>query len=362
MPAGAAKKHPRTQRALCATGPGTISLSTVEVPQVEPDQVLIRTAAVALNPSDHKLLDQSTTVGAISGSDYAGVVVKVGDAAQHLLAPGDRVFGVVFGANPGRPGNGAFAQYIAAPADLCLRIPERMDFAAAASMGMAIMTTGLAFRSLGLSFGNDKEPPNGSKPWVLVHGGATATGTVAIQMLRLAGYTPIATCSPQNFKLVEARGALHTFDYKSPSCRDDIRALTSHSLAYALDCIGNAATMTLCYGAIGDEGGAYTALEAYPRKLTIRRRNVRHDWILGWTLFGEEVQLAGAYHREARPEDRKFGAAWIAIAQELLDTERLQTHPLEPHIGGLPAVIPRLEMMRQGKHSGRKLVFPLTRA
>ena len=365
-----ARKLPRIQRALCATGPGALALKTVPVPQIEPDQVLIHTAAVALNPSDHKLLDQSTTVGAISGSDYAGTVVQVGDACRHLLEVGDRVFGFVFGANPSSPTNGAFSQYVAAPADQCLHVPKHMDFTAAASMAMSLMTSGLAFRSLGLSFNEDDassahddnrfQPRTPPKPWVFVHGGATATGTMMIQLLQLAGYRPVATCSPRSFELVKSRGAVHVLDYNDPSCRDQLRALTDNSLRYAFDCIGDAATMTLCYAAIGDEGGAYTALEAYPKKLTIRRRNVKHDFVLAWTLFGKDVQLAGAYHRSARPEDRQFGAEWAQKVQKLLDQRKLETHPLEPHIGSLPAIVPRMEQMRQGKHNGRKMVFPLS--
>lgn len=71
-------KIPRIQRALVAVGPGTLALKPVAVPRLAPDEVLVRTAAVALNPSDHKLVDQSTTVGAVSGADLAGTVVRVG--------------------------------------------------------------------------------------------------------------------------------------------------------------------------------------------------------------------------------------------------------------------------------------------
>ena len=225
-------------------------------------------------------------------------------------------------------------------------------------MGMAIMTTGLALRSLGLSF-NPASSDARDGPWVLVNGAGTATGTVAIQFFRLAGCRTIATCSPQNFGLVKSRGALHTLDYNSPTCRDEVRMLTGESLRYVLDCIGNATTMTLCYGAIGDGGGLYTALEEYPRALTIRRRDVCHDWILGWTLFGKEVQLAGAYHRPALPQDRAFGAEWVQVANQLLQQGQLETHPLEPHIGGLAAIVPRIDQLREGTVRGKKLVFPI---
>ncbi|KAF2136068.1 uncharacterized protein K452DRAFT_238153 [Aplosporella prunicola CBS 121167] len=341
---------PRLQRALVATGPGTLAMKSVPLPPLEPDQVLIRTAAVALNPSDYKLLDQSTTAGATSGSDYAGTVVRIGAEVTRK--------DLDIGANSGNPANGAFSQFVVAPADLCIRMPNYMTFEMGAAMGMGVMTVGLAFRSLQLHFRDNQDFNAGQQQQhVLVHGGATATGTMAIQMLRLSGYLPIVTCSPRNFQLVASRGAVKAFDYNSPTCRDEIKEYTKNKLAYVLDCIGNAATMTLCYGALGDGGGHYTALEQYPRRLTIRRRNVSHDWVLGWTLFGKPVELAGAYRRPALPEDRAFSASWVRLVEAELKQRLLEPHPLELHKGGLAAVVPRIDSLRRGKVSGKKLVF-----
>ncbi|QIW96913.1 hypothetical protein AMS68_002431 [Peltaster fructicola] len=335
---------PRQQRALVATGPGTIALKSAKIPFLEPDQVLVKTAAVALNPSDHKLLDQSTTIGAISGADFAGTIVAIGeDVPAGKWKVGDAVFGVVFGSNPGNPGNGAFAQYVAATADLCIRVPPGVDFTTAASLGMSIMTVGLVFRSLGLDL---PKPAEEQDKVVLVYGGATATGTIALQILRLAGYTPITTCSPKNYELVKDRGAEAAFDYNDTDCGEAIRSFTGDSLHYVLDCIGSATTLTLCQGVLADAGGRYTSLEAYPRNLAIRRRHVKHDWVLGWTMFGKEVCLAGAYYRPALPADREFAAHWASLIEEPLESGQIRAHPLQVHYGGLAAVIPRLAQLR----------------
>ncbi|KAK2611686.1 hypothetical protein N8I77_005014 [Diaporthe amygdali] len=348
---------PRIHRALVATGPGALALKPVPVPAIEPDEVLIRVGAVALNPSDHKLLDQSTTVGAVSGADLAGTVVRLGDRVTKLKI-GDRVIGFTFGANPGNPGNGAFSQYVASLAGICVPIPDDMDFVTAASLPMGIFTVGFVFRSLGLEFSLDGEGrAKGRGEYVLVQGGATATGTVALQMLKMAGYTPIATCSPASFDLARDRGAVAVFDYNSATVRDDIRDFTRGTLALALDCISTPDTMALCYGAIGDAGGRYAALEQYPRNLTIRRRDVQHDWILGWTILGKEVMLAGAYHRDATPEDRTYGEAWADKMMELLASGKPRTHPLKVCKGGLAAIPSGLDSMRKGLVKGKKLVY-----
>jgi aspyridone synthetase trans-acting enoyl reductase len=370
------RKLPSSHTALVATGPVTLAPKRVPLPVLKSNQVLIKTHSVALNPSDHKLLSQSTTIGAISGSDFAGTVVKLGGSEEECagLKIGDKVFGVVFGANPGNPKNGAFAGYLAATAPLCLRVPDGMRLEKACSLGMGIMTVGLVFRALGLRMELDPalKPTNtesngyyyqnsakGQGEHVLVHGGATATGTLAIQILRLAGYQPIATCSASNFDLVKSRGAIAAFDYNDPFAKDAIKRYTSNNLSYVLDCIGNASTMTLCYSALSDKGGSYVALEQYPRRLTIRRRNVKHDWVLGWSLFGEEVKLAGAYARDANPEDLRFGGEWMAKVQPLLDSGVIECHPLEVMRGGLGAVTMGLDNLREGRVRGKKVVIVL---
>lgn len=356
-------KVPLLQRALVSAGPGILALKSVPVPRLAPDEVLVRTVAVALNPSDHKLLDQSTTAGAISGADLAGIVVRVGSGAetQAHLQIGDRVCGFAFGANPGNPHNGAFAQYVAAPARLCVRLPDALDFAAAASLPMGLFTVGFIFRSLDLDMtfppSAVPEERKGQREYVLVHGGGTATGTLALQLLRAAGYRAIATCSPSSFELAQSRGAEATFDYSSPTVCDEIREYTRDSLRLVVDCIGTPETMTLCYGAIGERGGRYAALERYPRRLTIRRRDVTHDWVYGWTIFGKEVKLAGAYHRPEIPEDREMGEAWATEIEKLLQSGRVDAHPLDVHKGGLGVVPSKLDLLRKGSVRGKKVVI-----
>lgn len=70
----------------------------------------------------------SPSKGATSGIDISGIVAALGPGVEtdqyrtmNNIKPiqiGDRVFGGVFGNNPLRPDNGAFAEYAAIPARL----------------------------------------------------------------------------------------------------------------------------------------------------------------------------------------------------------------------------------------------------
>lgn len=176
----------RTQRALKVQRAGQIHLvEDAPLPEIGPDEVLVQVKAIAINPFDAKSLDLSPTMGATMGCDFAGVVTSLGEDVEKTpsINVGDRVCGFAFGNNPNRLDNGSFAEFVAAPAKLLMRIPKSMSFETATTFGVGVATTGLAlFHELQLALPQTSEANLG---YVLVYGGSTATGTMMIQMLRL---------------------------------------------------------------------------------------------------------------------------------------------------------------------------------
>lgn len=154
-----------------------------------------------------------------------------------------------------RPQSGAFAEYVTVDGGMTLKLPDDMSFEVGAGMPLRIATSAMAlFHSLRLPSSLLEKPAE--EPFdVLVYGGATSTGTMAIQLLKRCGLRVITTCSPRNFDLVRSYGADECFDYSSPTCGADISAFTSNALDYALDCITEESTMKICYQALGRCGG-----------------------------------------------------------------------------------------------------------
>lgn len=186
---------PRQQTALIIQGPGKLTVQhDVPVPALAADQVLVKTAAVAINPADAKMLDFSPASGSIHGHDFAGTVVALGDdtKASGRFSVGDRVAGYLYGNNRAKPGVGAFAEYATAYADVLLKIPDDMTFTDAAGLGLGVATaaTGL-FRELKVPGSLDAKDSSQSddakddREFVLVAGGSTATGTRALQLCKL---------------------------------------------------------------------------------------------------------------------------------------------------------------------------------
>jgi aspyridone synthetase trans-acting enoyl reductase len=174
-----------------------------------------------------------------------------------------------------------------------------------------------------------------------------------------AGFVPIATCSQESRDLVISRGAAATFDYRSSSCGTEIRSWTDNSLRFVLDCVTTPASMKMCYESIGSSGGQYIALDPFPTAIQYTRRDVKADWLMVYTLFGDPVKLAGVYGRPASSRDREFAARFFSLAQELLDGQLLQHHPIQHRVGKLADLTSGIEDLRMGRIKGKKLVYTL---
>ncbi|TGJ86284.1 hypothetical protein E0Z10_g2473 [Xylaria hypoxylon] len=308
------------------------------LPTLLPSSILIAVGAVALNPSDYKMGGSFPKEGAIIGNDFAGKIVEIGHQARELrpdLHIGDRVCGMVHGSNPGDPGNGAFAEYVRANAQLVIKVPNSMKLSQASTLGVALATNCLAlWESLNI-------PATPAQP--------------SSEQFDVCGGRVIATCSPKNFPLVKTYGADSTFDYTDRSTPEKIRALTGNRLRYALDCITDEDSVACCYTALGRTGARYTCLEQCRDELKTRKA-VKFEFLMSLEVFGDPVQLEGGYRRDSNPTRHNAAVVWFREFQRLVDEGKLRTHPIEVLEGGLSSVIGGLQRLQTASVSGTKLV------
>jgi NADPH:quinone reductase-like Zn-dependent oxidoreductase len=176
--------------------------------------------------------------------------------AQGRIKCSNRVAGLADGMEGLRPQSGAFAEYMSVDGGMCFKMPPGMTLAEGASMPLRMVTACMAlFGSLEVPSELLQNPTTKDKLTVLVYGGATSTGTAAIQLLSRCGVNIIATCSTGSMAMVESYGADKCFDYNEANCGDDIRSYTGNALDYALDCITAESSVKICYRAIGRCGG-----------------------------------------------------------------------------------------------------------
>ena len=79
---------------------GKAVLEPIPLPPLRDDHILVRTTAVAQNPTDHTTLDaEKGDFGTLVGCDYAGIVEEVGTAVTKAFKKGDRIAGIGHGGN-----------------------------------------------------------------------------------------------------------------------------------------------------------------------------------------------------------------------------------------------------------------------
>jgi NADPH:quinone reductase-like Zn-dependent oxidoreductase len=184
---------------------------------------------------------------------------------------------------------------------------------------------------------------------------------VAIQLLKLSGFDPIAICSPANFELVRMYGATAAFDYTNPQTAAKVKAHSGGRLKHALDCISDKQSVECCYAAMSRVGGRYVSLEFVPDELLARRRAIHANFVLGFEVSGEGTKLPGAYGKPADPEKRELGKRCFAMYQRLVDEGKVRPHPTQLLEGGLGGVLEGLALLKSGSISGMKLVVNLKR-
>jgi NADPH:quinone reductase-like Zn-dependent oxidoreductase len=110
-------------------------VSDIPIPALRPEYILVRTVAVALNPTDWKS-SQGVNDPVTIGCDYAGIVEDVGEKVTKPFKKGDHVCGFVMANNSMQFDDGADQEYLVAKADLQIKMPDYLSFEEAATLGV----------------------------------------------------------------------------------------------------------------------------------------------------------------------------------------------------------------------------------
>ncbi|KAK2793736.1 hypothetical protein FQN52_000688 [Onygenales sp. PD_12] len=198
-------------------------VDNLDVPEPSPDQILVKSIYMAINPADG--LMQST--GALVqkwplglGLDVGGVVVKVGENATSLFKVGDYVCGCT---RLGAPGYNGGQEFLLMDAKVTIPKPESISLVEASTIGVGILTAALGlFHCLDVELPNAQEILNGTyevptrDEWAIVLGGASSVGKFAIKLFNHCGYKVVASCSVDSVPLVKNQLAEAVFDYSTP--------------------------------------------------------------------------------------------------------------------------------------------------
>lgn len=258
------------------------------VPTPGPEQVLIRVGAAGVNRPDvaqrNGAYPPPPGAPSILGLEVAGEVVALGEGALPEML-GQIVCALVAG--------GGYAEYVVADAGLCLPVPNTLSVVEAASIPETLFTVWSNVFERAYAADGDK---------LLVHGGTSGIGTMAILLARIFQIETIVTAgSDEKCTAALKLGATHAINYRTQDFVAEVARITDgRGVDIVLDMVG----------------GDYL-----PRNLDCMAEDGRHVSIaiLGgakaeipiWKIMQKRLMLTGS---TLRPRTTAFKAA---VADEI---------------------------------------------
>lgn len=176
----------------------------VEIPVLQPDELLIRVKAVAINPIDWKRLEGQLKMMTGSkfpkgiGIDFSGVVEKIGDDVSNF-----RVADAVFGGLDAMKGE-ALAEYIVVKAATVCKKPDSISFETAAASVTAVVTALYIMEKCHAQSGDH----------ILINGAAGGVGMILLQMAKSKGMEVTAVASGDGLAFIQRWKPNVSLDYK----------------------------------------------------------------------------------------------------------------------------------------------------
>lgn len=348
-----------------------MNIESIPYPTINDDQILIKAVAYAANPADWKHIATSWgSKGDIAGSDVSGTVVEVGSKVKGYEI-GDIVSSFMHG-NFSKT-RGAFSEYVIADTNTTIKYDKTRfntqplsqgdhasdyinTFEGAASVTLGLSTVGVSFHyHLGIK--TDKQA-NSSK-YILIWGGATATGILAVQVAKIVyNLKVITTASPKHHEYLKSLGADVVFDYRDSDVIEQIRKVGHGNIRYALDTVSESQTYQAVFDATADskECNIDNLLFLQPNQVNVESsRKFTATSTLVYCVDGTNVNLNGLII----PADKKlvetYNDFWFNVLPQYIS--KIKHTNLKVLAPGLDSSNEALDLLRGNTTSGEKIVF-----
>jgi L-iditol 2-dehydrogenase len=310
--------------------PADLRVEDVARPSPCPGEVLVKVGAAGICGSDigRVMVTGTYRFPTIPGHEFAGTVEEVGEDVIGL-APGDRV--AVAPLMPcfdcewcqagkfslcddydflGSRSDGAFAEFLKAPARNVLKVPDNVSLEVAATIEpAAIILHGI--QKLDIKLGD-----------AVAVVGCGALGFFALQFAKLSGAQPLIAIDVDNDKLALAAqvGADICINPMKEDAVAAVKAATrGRGVAVSLECAGSAPGRDLSILVAAKQGTVMLYGTAYGDVTFAEKAFAR--------MVREELEVAGSWNSYSLPFP---GKEWFDII-ELLRTNRLFVEPLITH-------------------------------
>jgi putative PIG3 family NAD(P)H quinone oxidoreductase len=312
--------------------PEVLQWTEVADPQPGPGEVVVEVAAAGVNRADlmqrQGLYPPPPGAPPYPGLECSGTVAALGDGVTGWRV-GEQVCALLSG--------GGYAERVAVPAGQLLPVPEGVTLIEAAALPETACTVySNVFLIAGLEAGQT----------LLVHGGGSGIGTMAIQLAKHAGARVAVTAgSRQKLDVCRALGADITINYREEDFVDRLMAATDgHGADVILDIVG-AAYLARNIAALASDG----------RIANIGMQQGRRAELDFGAMMAKRASISSTSLR-ARPAEQKAGIVaavtenvWPVVGAGLIrpviDTELPMQRAAQAH-----------RIMTESTHTGKILL------
>jgi NADPH2:quinone reductase len=307
-------------------GPELLVPVSRSVPKPGPGQLLIRVAAAGVNRPDVAQREGGYPpppgAPSILGLEIAGEVVALGDGALPEML-GQPVCALVAG--------GGYAEYCVADEGLCLPVPNTLSMIEAAAIPETLLTVWHNLFERAYVADGDR---------VLIHGGTSGIGTMAILLGRIFQVETIVTVGSDDKAAAALKlGAAHAINYRTQDFVTEIARITGGKgvdavldmvggsyLPRNLDCLADDGR----HVSIAILGGAKAEIPIWKimqKRLTLTGSTLRPRSVEFKTLLTSEVaQMVWPHAEEGRLKpviDSTFPLAQAADAHRRMDEDHI---------------------------------------
>lgn len=326
---------PKQMQALVLNRGGDIDnleLTTTAVPYVGDFDLLVKTHATGLNPSDYQTIEylKGDQPSLILGLDVAGEVVAVGKQVSDFKV-GDRVMFLRELSNP----HGGFAEYSLTPAKWAIHLPAGVSYQAAATLPGAGMT---AYHVMEQRFHLRAHRQ------ILIQAGAGNVGYFATQLAKLHHLTVTTTALKDDFAYCLSNGAHTVIDYQHDNVWQHVDALTAgHGFDYVVSSIGSkAATKDLKALATNGELACLQGLPDFASWQFYKRGITVH-----------EIMFGGLVTSTSQSDHQEVLAAGKGLAKLVASGQVTPPKTTKIQLRQVPTYLSR---MKQGRVTGKVIV------
>ncbi|CAI6337455.1 unnamed protein product [Periconia digitata] len=317
------------------------------------NEVLVKVRSIAFSPIEAKVQRFAThpiPYPNILGSSLAGTIEAVGPDVKDFSV-GDNVTSIRSPKNLGEPKFGAYQKFALASASSIVKLDPSIPLHAASA---TVLNAAAVVCALTIHLGLDRpdvssEAKSGSKnKKVLIYGGSSSCGGLAIRFAAQAGYTVITTSSPAHRDFVQSLGPAEIIDHRQPTS-EIIEALKSHGPYDTIfDTIGTPAATDAVVGYLETLGSGPVSYNSLIPPLPGTRETPAN-------IERKFAPYSFALEEPAHADLKKW--LFEVYVPQGLKTGAVVPTRQEELAGGLGSVQKALDDMIEDRVSGKKLVL-----